>query len=61
MDQLGLVHRLTLCLWTTGSGKTRIAVEVAAQLLRRKPRAKVVCLATTVALAQQQAGTCSGF
>ena len=57
MDHLGLVDWLTLRLWTAGSGKTRIAVEVAAHLLRRKPRAKVVFLATTVALAQQQAGT----
>lgn len=47
---------MTLSLWIAGSGKTRIAVEVAAHLLRRKPQAKVVFLATTVALAQQQAG-----
>ena len=39
-----------------GSGKTRIAVELAGLLLQKKPAAKVVFLATTVALAQQQAG-----
>ena len=39
-----------------GSGKTRIAVELAGQLLLRKPQAKVVFLTMTVALTQQQAG-----
>ncbi|DBA88746.1 TPA: hypothetical protein ACH3X1_004165 [Trebouxia sp. C0004] len=40
----------------TGSGKTRIAVELAGLLLQKTPEAKIVFLATTVALAQQQAG-----
>ena len=39
-----------------GSGKTRIAVELAGSVLQKKPQAKIVFLATTVALAQQQAG-----
>ena len=49
-----LITMLTMI--SAGSGKTRIAVELAGQLLKSKPKAKVVFLATTVALAQQQAG-----
>ena len=40
-----------------GSGKTRVAVEVATFMLQHNPNAKIVFLANTVALAQQQAGT----
>ncbi len=47
---------LTVVWCHIGSGKTRIAVELAGLLLQKKPAAKVVFLATTVALAQQQAG-----
>ena len=39
-----------------GSGKTRIAAELAGLVLQKKAQAKIVFLATTVALAQQQAG-----
>ncbi len=40
----------------TGSGKTLVAVERAAALLRANPAAKTVFLTTTIALAPQQAG-----
>ena len=40
-----------------GSGKTHIAVELAGVMLQRNQHAKVVFLAPTVALAEQQAGT----
>ena len=40
----------------TGSGKTRIAVETAGILLQRKPGAKVLYLAPTVSLTEQQTG-----
>ncbi len=56
-------QQMSLCMIMTvhgpcaGSGKTRVAVEQAGQVLQRKPEAKVVFLATTVALALQQAGT----
>ena len=40
----------------TGSGKTRIAVEIAGALLLRKADAKILFLAPTVALTEQQTG-----
>ena len=40
----------------TGSGKTRIAVELAGMVLQRKPAARVLFLTSTVALAEQQTG-----
>lgn len=40
----------------TGSGKTRIPVEAAGALLQRKPSAKILFLAPTVALTEQQTG-----
>lgn len=50
------LQKAMLNMISAGSGKTRIAVELAGQQLKSKPQAKVVFLATTVALAQQQAG-----
>ena len=40
----------------TGSGKTRVAVELAGHLFERKPTARILFLAPTVALAEQQTG-----
>ncbi len=40
----------------TGSGKTRVAVEVAGLLFQRKPSARILFLTPTVALAEQQTG-----
>ncbi|KAL0044320.1 hypothetical protein WJX82_011427 [Trebouxia sp. C0006] len=40
----------------TGSGKTRVAVEVAGLLFLRKPSARILFLTPTVALAEQQTG-----
>ena len=40
----------------TASGKTRIPIEVAGALLRRKPTAKILFLSPTVALTEQQTG-----
>lgn len=40
----------------TGSGKTRIAVETAGAVLQHKADAKVLFLAPTVALTEQQTG-----
>ncbi|KAA6429036.1 MAG: retinoic acid inducible I [Trebouxia sp. A1-2] len=40
----------------TGSGKTRVAVEVAGLLFQRKPSARILFLTATVALAEQQTG-----
>ena len=42
----------------TGSGKTRVAVELAGLILGRKPTGCIVFLTQTVALAEQQAGQC---
>lgn len=41
----------------TGSGKTRVAVELAGLVLVRKPTARIFFLTQTVALAEQQTGT----
>ena len=40
----------------TGSGKTRVAVEVAGLLFQRKPSARILFLTPTVVLAEQQTG-----
>ena len=40
----------------TGTGKTRVAVELSRKLLLSKPKSHVVFLAQSVTLAQQQAG-----
>ena len=40
----------------TASGKTRIPIEAAGALLRRKPSAKILFLSPTVALTEQQTG-----
>ena len=41
----------------TGTGKTRIVLELARLLLQNKPGSHTVILTQTVTLAQQQAGT----
>ena len=41
----------------TGTGKTRIVVELARQLSLSKPGSRTIFLTATVTLAQQQAGT----
>lgn len=40
----------------TGSGKTRVAVELAGLVFARKPAARILFLTPTVALAEQQTG-----
>ena len=45
----------------TGTGKTRIAVELGRRLLKAKPTNRIVFLVPTVTLAEQQAGTVSSY
>lgn len=45
----------------TGTGKTRIVVELAHQMLQANPQSRIVVLTPTTTLAQQQQGTAPAY
>lgn len=58
--QMAQTNAHLIVVMPTGAGKTLIAIEHSAWVLKADPQQRVVFLAPTVALAQQQAGGCLG-